>query len=129
MAIHIEAQLKSDNYTTVLTTPDGKQWLADESVEKGGRDAGPSPQELLASALASCTSITLKMYLNHKAWLHGAIRVNVDFLTGAPSSFITRIFIEGEFTDEQKNRLIHVAKACPVHKALQGDIHLTTELV
>ena len=40
----------------------GHTLTADEPPDQGGEDAGPSPQELLAASLASCTAITMEMY-------------------------------------------------------------------
>lgn len=36
--------------------------LADEPAEVGGMDSGPTPYELLAAALAACTTMTLRLY-------------------------------------------------------------------
>ena len=38
----------------------------DEPVKQGGQDMGPSPQELLAASLASCTAVTMEMYAERK---------------------------------------------------------------
>ena len=52
---------------------------ADEPTHQGGEDAGPSPQELLAASLASCTAITMKMYADRKGWDVGDVAVHVDY--------------------------------------------------
>ena len=49
----------------------------DEPGDEGGDDAGPSPQELLAASLASCTAITMEMYAERKGWDIGGVEVDV----------------------------------------------------
>jgi uncharacterized OsmC-like protein len=51
---------------------------ADESRKDGGNDEGPSPQELLAASLASCTAVTMEMYAKRKGWDVGGIEVEID---------------------------------------------------
>src|SRR5204863_405025 len=46
----------------------GHHLTADEPQEQGGQDMGPSPQELLSAALASCTAVTMEMYAKRKGW-------------------------------------------------------------
>jgi putative redox protein len=99
----------------------GHRLTVDESVDDGGGDAGPRPTEMLAAALASCTTITIVMYADRKGWDVGAIETGVDYRTpsvdGGPS-FAVNIRIPAELTDEQRERILVIASKCPVHKTL-----------
>ena len=41
-------------------------WNADEPLAAGGTDTGPDPYELMLSALAACTCVTIAGYCRHK---------------------------------------------------------------
>jgi putative redox protein len=88
----------------------------------GGTDAGPSPTRLLSSALASCIAITLEMYAARKGWELGAVEVEVEvgYDGFVPASYATTIRLPVELSDEQRERLLAVARKCPVHKAISG---------
>jgi putative redox protein len=106
--------------------------IADEQEEAGGGDQGPSPTELLAGALASCTAITIEMYADRKEWDLGAVEVVADFTRGtadaAPKARVD-IRIPVELTDEQRERILTIAHKCPVHRALMGsDVEIDDSL-
>ena len=68
------------------------QLNVDEPNEHGGEDDGPSPQELLAASLASCTAVTIEMYAKHKGWDIGQVEVQCDYQPaerGCPTNFKT----------------------------------------
>lgn len=64
----ITSSIKQELYKVEIKSPTGNVVIADEPVDKGGKDLGFSPKELLASALATCTSATVKMYADRKEW-------------------------------------------------------------
>src|SRR4051812_31010388 len=97
----------------------------DEPADQGGEDTGPSPQELLAASLASCTAITMEMYAQRKGWEIGDLSVDVNYepaQRGSPTKFHMTIRMPKELPDEQRERLMVIAAKCPVHRTLEGEV-------
>lgn len=114
---------------------------ADEPVEAGGNDSGPNPYELLASALAACTVMTLRMYARHKGLEVGTIRCAVSHSkihaedcadcatkSGKIDRFERVIEIEGPLDAAIRQRLLEIADRCPVHRTLEGEIVIDSRL-
>ena len=98
---------------------------ADEPTDEGGDDAGPSPQELLAASLASCTAVTMEMYAVRKGWDVGEVVVEVDYepaQRGSPTRFTMEVQLPKELPEEQRERLLQIAAKCPVHRTLEGEV-------
>ncbi|MEO1316769.1 MAG: alpha/beta fold hydrolase, partial [Pseudomonadota bacterium] len=55
----------------------GHRIVADEPKRLGGRGAGPTPYQFLSAALATCTSMTVRMYARHKGIPLNHISVDV----------------------------------------------------
>lgn len=101
------------------------QVLVDEQSDQGGEDEGPSPQELLAASLASCTAITMEMYAKRKGWDIGDIEVAVEYTPaerGCPTKFSLELRLPENCTDEQRERLQVIAAKCPIHRTLEGEV-------
>lgn len=101
------------------------QVLVDESMDAGGADAGPDPQELLAVSLASCTAITMEMYAVRKGWDIGPVEVDVEYSPaerGTPTKFDMILRLPDGLTEEQVERLKVIAAKCPVHRTLDGEV-------
>lgn len=124
------ASIKNESYKIEIKSPTGNVVMADEPLDKGGKDTGFSPKELLVAALSACTSATLRMYIEKKGWSVPEIKVDTELIEANGTSVFSRklIFI-GEVTDEQKKRLMAIANACPVHKVLSGEIKFKTEII
>jgi putative redox protein len=107
---------------------------ADEPKEHGGGNTGPSPQELLAASLASCTAITMEMYAQRKGWDVGEVAVHVDYepaQRGSPTRFRMVVDFPKEVPEDQRERLMQIGAKCPVHRVLEGEVMFeeTVELV
>ncbi len=101
------------------------QVIADEPRDTGGEDQGPSPQELLAVSLASCTAITMEMYATRKKWDIGEVEVQCEYTPaerGSPTRFELVVRLPDELSDEQVERLKVIAAKCPVHRTLDGEV-------
>jgi putative redox protein len=99
--------------------------VADEPKDNGGDDSGPSPLELLAASLASCTAVTMEMYAQRKGWEIGDVVVDVDYEPahrGSPTRFRLDIRMPKELPDDQRERLLQIAAKCPVHRTLEGEV-------
>jgi putative redox protein len=126
---HAKASIGTDNYRTAIVTGH-HQLTADELPTLGGKDVGPGPYELLTSALAACTAITLRMYAERKQWPVTAVHADVHFVREGDKQHIDRVLtIEGGVDAEQKKRMADIAERTPVTLTLKGGIEIRTTLV
>jgi putative redox protein len=125
----VSATIYNDRYHTEIIA-NGKVVVADEPEDLGGTDTGPAPGEFLMISLASCTAITLRMYADRKKWPVERIKVEVNFEKIDQKTIFKRdIALYGDLTEEQQQRLLHIANQCPVHKTLTHPIEITTQLM
>jgi putative redox protein len=127
---NIKAQIGKEHYKTILSSATN-QIIGDEPISSGGTALGFSPEELLAASLATCTSITLRMYADRKNWALEKIEVNVIFERDAEkniSNIIREITLTGKLTTEEQQRLLQIANQCPIHKTLSNPINIKTIL-
>nr|WP_321232235.1 alpha/beta fold hydrolase [uncultured Psychroserpens sp.] len=132
--------LKEDNFTTTIQTAN-HNFIADEPASVGGDDFGPSPYDFLSAGLATCTAMTLKLYAERKQWDLQEVYAHITYSKKHSDDLMldldkpTRIdhlskkltFV-GDLDESQKQRLKEIASKCPVHKTLQNEIIIDTEL-
>ena len=133
--------LLEDNFTTSIQTKK-HSFIADEPAEVGGDDFGPSPYDYLSAGLAACTVMTLKMYAQRKQWDLQEVFVYITYSkkhsddlnidVDKPTRFdhlSKKIKLIGDLDDTQRLRLKEIASKCPVHKTLQSEIIIETEVL
>lgn len=122
------ATIGNDVYRTELKVRK-HQVIADEPEDVGGKDLGPRPGDFYRMSLASCTAITLRMYANRKNFEVKQIQVTVSTEEGVGKTILhTNIEISGRLDDAQRQRMLQIAKLCPVHKVLTNPIEIETSL-
>ncbi|TVZ51163.1 bifunctional alpha/beta hydrolase/OsmC family protein [Dokdonia sp. Hel_I_53] len=131
-----------DSFSTQLKL--GNHYLkADEPVRVGGNDYGPTPYELLAGSLASCTAMTIQMYAKRKGWEIENVEVHTSYNRSHArdcdncdgdqmakiDTFTREIKITSALNEKQLERILEISDKCPVHKTLITQTQIFTKLI
>jgi len=123
-------QLKGVHNFVVKSSVRAHSILSDTNSTNGGQDEGMNPHEILETALAACTAITLKMYAQRKNIALEDVHVEVHTASEGKESVLSRkVHLVGALSIEEKNRLMEIADKCPIHKLLTSQITIQTESI
>ncbi len=130
-----DAKFAQDVYT------DRHSLRADEPLNFGGKDSGPSPYDLLLAALGTCTAMTVRMYARRKklSLVRVAVRLKHDKIhaqdcercetrEGRVDRIERSLELVGDLSDDQRGDILRIADRCPVHRTLRSEIDIQTRL-
>jgi uncharacterized OsmC-like protein len=105
----------------------GNNVVTDAPKDNNGKGEAFSPTDLVSSALCSCMSTVMGICANKGNFSMPNSMEKITKIMGVDPRKISEIMIEftfekSELTDAQKNKLISIAKNCPVAKSLNPDI-------
>jgi putative redox protein len=116
--------------------------IADEPVEAGGTAAGPTPYDFINAALGACTSMTIHVVARREKIPVQSVEITVtndrmyakdcadcSSTEGYIHRFTVSIKVTGDLTPAQRDRILTVAKRCPVAKTLMSEIRVEDVLV
>ncbi len=120
----------------------GHRITGDEPAKQGGTDLGPTPYDLLAASLASCTAMTLNFFARRENPPLEQVGVSVRHdrihaqdcadcvkTGGRIDRFSSEIRLRGNLDDAQRKLLLKIADRCPVHQTLKNEITISSRLV
>jgi putative redox protein len=133
VSLTASARCSGDSMRTEVVVDGRHHLVTDEPARLGGTDTGPAPHELVPAALAACVTTTVQTYARTKGWRLGEVAVDVVYDNrSTPRHFDVTVHLPDDLSDDQRRRLMRVAEACPVRRAIEAgmtfDEHLPGEV-
>ena len=138
---HVVANLDHDDGFTTQMKVGNHYLVADEPIDFGGNDFGPSPYELVSAGLSACTVMTLQLYAKRKGWPLDNVEVHTSYGKqhavdcehcengdAKIDTFHRELKITGDLDEHQRQKLAQIADKCPVHKTLHSKTQIITTL-
>jgi putative redox protein len=130
----IESRLHRAHGALTTLTNGRHAWMSDVDQVTGSTDCAPSPHDLLDSALAACTALTLELYVRRRQLPVTDLRVRIEHVETRATdgrihyALVRTLDIDGPITDDDRARLLEIANKCPIHRVLTGEITVTSAL-
>ncbi|TVR83718.1 MAG: alpha/beta fold hydrolase [Rhodospirillales bacterium] len=135
------AETGQGRFQQMIIVGDHHRLFADEPAAFGGTDTGPSPYDLLVAGLGACTTMTIRMYAEHKSLplervavtlthqkIHASDCADCETRDGKVDHIHREITLQGDLDEATRARLLEIADRCPVHRTLHSEVWIETSL-
>ena len=112
--------------------PSGVEIITDAPTDNHGRGESFSPTDLVAAGLGVCMLTTIGIATQNEQINLGGSRVYVEkHMSADPPRRIAKIVVRIEFVagiaEDQRPRIEHIARTCPVAKSIHPDISVDVQ--
>ena len=127
MSHSIENRYLGDLRTESTHLKSSRTIITDAPIDNNGKGNAFSPTDLVASALCSCMTTVMGICAEKNNFELPNSKSNVTKLMSSNPRRISKIILEINFeknnlSDQQKEKLIAVAKGCPVAQSLSKEL-------
>jgi len=100
----------------------GHEFRSDMSLADGGRDAAPSPAELMAGSLGACIAMMVQGYCDTHGYTDGEVGVSLTVELGdSPkrvAGFVIDVELPADVPEDKRAAIMRVAEKCTIHETL-----------
>lgn len=111
----------------------GHEVSCDMSAKDGGRDAGPSPVELLAGSLGACIAMRVQYYCQSHGYSDGAVNVSLTVeMADDPKrvrGIVADLEVPRDVPESRKEAIRRLAQRCPVHATLRDPPDVDLDII
>lgn len=127
----ITGTIGTQKYLCNITWRKGSFFMDEPKTIDGG-DVGPDPYTALLASLASCTLVTLRMYIDRKEWdipeIHIALNMSQENDSELTTTITRAITFPSTVEEDFKKRLLVIAEKCPISKILKNQVLINTTI-
>jgi uncharacterized OsmC-like protein len=104
---------------------------SDMSEKDGGRDAGPSPVELLGGALGACIAMMAQAYCDRHGYGDVGVSLTLEMADDPKrvGAVVVDVELPKEVPHDKKDAIRRMAERCPVHETLRNPPRVDIDII
>ena len=111
----------------------GHEVTCDLAAKDGGRDAGPSPVELLAGSLGACIAMMVQRYCDSHGYQEGKVAASLTVEMADDPKRVRGVVVDlevpGDLPETRKEAIRRLVQCCPVHATLRSPLDVDLDII